>query len=93
MTDIESNGDVCDWSFEVNPTSYNSFKVMCRGDVNQAVWFYGQLRTKGAFKAGGYPANRLLAEVNDVAVMAMRNGQQDQVAVNNFIAHIGAIVA
>lgn len=93
MVDSESDGEVFDWYFELNPTSYNSFKVTCRGDVNQAVWFYGQLRTKGAFKAGGYPANRLVSEVNDVAVTAMRNGQMDQVAVTNFITHIGAIVA
>lgn len=93
--DSESDGDVFDWIFTLNPTSYNGITLTCRGPISQALWFYGQIRNKGVFAAQrGYPYNRLLLSPSDMTITAMRtdNGQQDQTAVNNLIAHIGAVI-
>lgn len=94
--DTQSDGVVYDWKFGLNPTSFNGFDVTCRGDINQALWFYGQIRNRGVFRTGGgYPNNRLLVDISDMTINNSRvdNGQPDQVAIDNLILRIGAIKA
>lgn len=98
MSDTEGDGDVFDWTFELNPGAPNgSVRVFCRGPISQAQWFYGQIRSQGVFAASyGYPLNHLFPPGTfDLAITARRvdNGQTDQMAVENLITRLGAIKA